>query len=403
MTWNTLHLAIREIWRNIFRSALTILGIVIGVAAVIIMVTLGRGATEKVSAGISSLGSNQLHVRPGAGSRGPGGVSSTGKSFDDDDIESIRQEVLGISFLTPISSQMVLAVYGNQNWSTILTGTDNDFFNVREWPIAKGRQFSENELRAGKLVCIIGATIATELFGNEDPLDASIRLGKVSCNIIGILDTKGQSTFGQNQDDTIVIPIKAFQRRIAGNRDIAAIYIAVQNGDVIKKVKNDIERLMRQRRNIGENDEDDFNVLDMQEIVERVISTTETLTALLGAVAAVSLLVGGIGIMNIMLVSVTERTREIGVRLAIGALESDVLRQFLLEAIVLSTFGGIMGIIIGLIGSASLAPLMGLPFIFDVEIIVIAFIFSSMVGVVFGYFPARKAARLNPIDALRHE
>ncbi len=403
MIWSTILLAMREIRRNILRSTLTILGIVIGVAAVIVMVTLGRGATAQVTSDIASLGSNQLHVRPGAGSRGPGGVRGEEEPFDIEDVEAISQEISGIAALAPTSSKAVLAVYGNQNWNTSITGTNNSFFSVRDWSIATGVEFSESELRAGTLVCIIGATIKKELFGTEDPLGAAIRLGKVSCTVIATLASKGQSTFGQDEDDIIVTPLKAFQRRIAGNRDISTIYVTAKNGDVIKKVKNDIEGLMRQRRHITEKDEDDFNVRDMQEIVARVTSSTEILTALLGAVAGVSLLVGGIGIMNIMLVSVTERTREIGVRLAIGALERDVLRQFLVEAIVLSTFGGIMGIIIGLTGSILLAPLLGVPFIFDPVIILIAFAFSSVVGVVFGYFPARKAARLDPIDALRHE
>ncbi len=403
MIWSTILLAMREIRRNILRSTLTILGIVIGVAAVIVMVILGRGATAQVTSDIASLGSNQLHVRPGAGSRGPGGVRGEEEPFDIEDVEAISQEISGIAALAPTSSKAVLAVYGNQNWNTSITGTNNSFFSVRDWSIATGVEFSESELRAGTLVCIIGATIKKELFGTEDPLGAAIRLGKVSCTVIATLASKGQSTFGQDEDDIIVTPLKAFQRRIAGNRDISTIYVTAQNGDVINKVKNDIEGLMRQRRHITEKDEDDFHVRDMQEIVARVTSSTKILTALLGAVAGVSLLVGGIGIMNIMLVSVTERTREIGVRLAIGALERDVLRQFLVEAIVLSTFGGIMGIIIGLTGSILLAPFLGVPFIFDPVIILIAFAFSSVVGVVFGYFPARKAARLDPIDALRHE
>lgn len=403
MIWNTLLLAMREIRRNILRSALTILGIVIGVAAVIVMVTVGRGATAQVTSEIASLGSNQLHVRTGADVRGPGGVRAMAERFDSDDVEAISREISGIAAIAPIASQPGLIVYGNENWSTTITGSNNSFFSVRDWPIATGREFTESELRAGKLVCIIGATIVEELFGAEDPLGTAIRLGKISCTVTGILNAKGQSTFGQDQDDVVVIPLKAFQRRIAGNRDISTIYVSAKSDDVITKVKNDIESLMRQRRHISEKDEDDFHVRDMQEIVARVTSTTEVLTALLGAVAGVSLLVGGIGIMNIMLVSVTERTREIGVRLAIGALESDVLRQFLVEAIVLATFGGVMGIIIGLTGSVFLAPLVGVPFIFDPDIIIIAFAFSSVVGVIFGYFPARKAARLDPIDALRHE
>lgn len=403
MMWNTILLAMREIRRNVLRSALTILGIVIGVAAVIIMVTLGRGATAQVTADIASLGSNQLHVRPGERFRGPGGIRGEADPFDNSDVESIREEITGTTAVAPIASQSILAVYGNRNWNTSITGTNNDFFIVREWPISNGREFTSSELRVGKPVCIIGATIVKELFAGDDPLGTAIRAGKLSCHVIGTLESKGQSTFGQDQDDLIIMPLKAFQRRIAGNQDIRAIYVSVNSSDIISKVKNDIELLMRQRRHISEKDEDDFHVRDMQEIVERVTSTTEVLTALLGAVAGVSLLVGGIGIMNIMLVSVTERTREIGIRLAIGALERDVLRQFLIEAIVLASFGGVIGIILGLSGSAFVAPMVGVPFVFDPLIIMIAFAFSGIVGIIFGYFPARKAARLNPIDALRHE
>ncbi len=403
MMWRTLLLAMREIRRNILRSALTILGIVIGVAAVIIMVTLGRGATAQVTADIASLGSNQIHVQPGERFRGAGGVRGAADPFENEDVLAINREISGITAVAPISAQSILAVYGNENWSTSISGTNNDFFKVREWPIASGREFTESELRTGKLVCIIGNTIVKELFGSENPLGISIRLGKISCSIIGTLTSKGQSTFGRDQDDVIVIPIKAFQRRISGNRDISTIYVSAQSREQIQKVKNDLVALLRQRRHIAETAEDDFHVHDMQEIVARVTSTTQVLTALLGAVAGVSLLVGGIGIMNIMLVSVTERTREIGIRLAIGALEHDVLRQFLVEAIVLAAFGGITGIIAGLSGSAIVAPLVGVPFVFDPVIIVIAFAFSTAVGVIFGYFPARKAARLDPIDALRHE
>lgn len=403
MMWNIILLAIREIRRNVLRSALTILGIVIGVAAVIIMVTVGRGATAQVTADIASLGSNQIHLQPGGRFRGPGGVRGEADPFTNSDVEAIRQEISGIRAVAPIASRASLAVYGNRNWNTSVSGTNNDFFTVREWAIANGREFTDSELRVGKLVCIIGATVAKELFAGNDPVGVSLRLGKLSCPIIGVLASKGQSTFGRDQDDLITIPLKAYQRRLAGNQDINTIYVSVVSGDVIAKVKSDIVLLLRQRRHISYQDEDDFHVHDMQEIVARVTGTTEVLTALLAAVAGVSLLVGGIGIMNIMLVSVTERTREIGIRLAIGALEKDVLRQFLIEAVVLATFGGVTGIIAGLTGAAIIAPMVGVPFVFDPIIIVIAFAFSSAVGVIFGYFPARKAALLDPIDALRHE
>jgi putative ABC transport system permease protein len=402
MFGNILVLAFRELRRNVMRSALTILGIVIGVAAVIVMVTLGRGTTRQVAAEIASLGSNQLQVRPGERFR-PGGVRATADQFQLSDAEAIERDVAGIRAVAPLASATQLAVYGNANWRTSVVGSNNNFFVARDWDVQTGREFTDSEERAGKLVCVIGKTVRDNLFGNQDPLEASIRLGKLSCEVIGVLATKGQSTFGQDQDDLVVVPIRGFQRRIAGNRDVNTIYITVQSGDLIPKVKQDVEALMRQRRHIRPGEEDDFHVRDIQEIAERVTSTTETLTALLGAVAAVSLLVGGIGIMNIMLVSVTERTREIGIRLAIGALERDVLRQFLVEAVVLASIGGTAGIVLGLSGSAMASPMLGVPFVFDPAITLVAFLFSAAVGVVFGYFPARKAARLNPIDALRHE
>ncbi|MBW1795672.1 MAG: ABC transporter permease [Deltaproteobacteria bacterium] len=403
MIWNAILLAFRDIRRNVMRSSLTMLGIVIGVAAVITMVTLGRGATERVTADIVSLGSNLLHVRQGQRFRGHGGVRSAADPFDLQDVKAIAREISGVAAAAPVTSQTVLSVYGNENWTTSVVGSDNAFFKTRKWSIESGRQFIDSELRVGKPVCILGNTVRKELFGAQSPLGASIRLGKLSCQVIGVLEPKGLSTFGRDQDDIVVVPVRAFQRRISGNQDINAIYVSAQSGDVTEKVKQDIELLMRQRRHISATEEDDFYVRDMKELVARVTSTTRVLTALLGAVAAVSLVVGGIGIMNIMLVSVTERTREIGIRIAIGALERDVLRQFLVEAIVLSSLGGVVGIVLGLASCAIGAPMLGVPFIFDPVIMVIAVAFSGAIGVIFGYFPARKAARLDPIEALRHE
>ena len=402
MFGNIIQLAFRELRRNVLRSALTILGIVIGVAAVIIMVTLGRGTTQQVTEEIASLGSNQLQVRPGERFR-PGGVRTAAEQFELADAEAIEREIAGVRAVAPVASRTLLTVYGNANWRTSVIGSDNSFFVAREWDVESGREFTDSEVRSGKLVCVIGATVRDNLFGNQNPLAASIRLGKLSCEVIGVLAEKGQSTFGMDQDDVVIVPIRGFQRRIAGNLDVNTIYITAQSSDLIDKIKQDVEALMRQRRHVSANEEDNFYVRDIREITERVTSTTETLTALLGAVAAVSLLVGGIGIMNIMLVSVTERTREIGIRLAIGALESDVLRQFLVEAVVLASVGGIVGIALGLSGSALVSPMLNIPFVFDPAITMIAFAFSAAVGVIFGYFPARKAARLNPIDALRHE
>ncbi len=403
MLWNALLLAMREIRRNVMRSFLTILGIVIGVAAVIIMVTIGSGATVQVTRQIESLGSNLLHVRPGQRGGGPGGARITADMFKVDDAETIAREISGLAAVAPIASKATQAIYGNENWSTMVTGSNNQFFKAGNWSLEVGRQFAENELRAGKAVCILGATIRKELFGGQNPLGVTIRLQKLSCQVVGVLESKGQSSFGSDQDDFVLLPLRAVQRRIAGNTDVSSIFVSAQDGVSTEKVKQDIEQLLRERRRVAAGEDNDFHVNDMQELVSMMAGTTRVLTQLLGAVAAVSLLVGGIGIMNIMLVSVTERTREIGIRLAIGALEREVLMQFLVEAVVLSSLGGIIGIVLALTGSVALADMMQVPFVFNANIIAVAFIFSAAVGVIFGYFPARKAARLDPIDALRHE
>jgi putative ABC transport system permease protein len=402
MFLETILIAMREIRRNVMRSSLTILGIVIGVAAVITMVTVGDGATRQVAFEISSLGSNMLDVRPGQSFHGPGGTRSGAPMFKIADAEALERDVAGLAGVAPITGRSVQAIYGNENWSTNITGSTNNFLQVRNWVLSGGRQFTDGELRAGAAVCIIGATIHKQLFGEQDPVGRTIRLEKISCQVIGELKSKGQSGFGTDQDDFVLIPLRTVQRRIVGNNDISSISVSAKDGVSTEKVKEDIERLLRERRHLGKK-EDDFNVRDMQEIVKTLTGTTKLLTTLLGAVAAVSLLVGGIGIMNIMLVSVTERTREIGIRLAIGAMEKQVLMQFLIEAVVLSCFGGIIGIILGIAASAAGAGALRVPFILNVGIVAVSFIFSAAVGVVFGYFPARKAAHLDPIEALRHE
>jgi putative ABC transport system permease protein len=399
--WNTIWLALMEIKRNVMRSFLTILGIVIGVGAVITMVTIGGGATVQVREQIAGMGSNLLMVSPGK-RLGPG-QSSGNVPFKEADVEAIMREVSSIAAVAPVSSQSMQAILGNQNWSTQVTGSDNRYFFVTNRSIGTGRQFNESELRAGAAVCIIGETVRKKLFGGQEVLGEKIRLQKLSCEVIGLMAEKGQSTMGQDQDDMVVIPLRTLQRRVTGTQDVSLIQVSVRDGASTDKVQKDIVTLMRERRHLGPSDDENFHVMDMKEIAKMLTGTTELLTALLSAVAAVSLLVGGIGIMNIVLVSVTERTREIGVRLAIGALEREVLMQFLIEAVVLSSLGGALGIMLALAASLWLAGILRVPFIFNGPIVLVAFLFSAAVGMIFGYFPALKAARLDPIEALRHE
>ena len=401
MLWSTILLALREIKRNVMRSVLTILGIVIGVGAVITMVTIGGGATAQVKDQIASMGSNLLMVTPGK-RLGPGQSSDT-VLFKVSDGEAMLREISSVAAVAPVSSKSIQAVFGNENWSTQVTGSDNQYIRVTNRSVRTGRQFNDGELRGGAAVCIVGETVCKKLFGGQDALGEKLRLEKLSCQVIGLLEAKGQSTMGTDQDDIVVIPLRTYQRRISGNQDVAMFQVSVQQGASTEKVQRDIRLLMRERRHLSPSDDDNFNVMDMKEIAEMLTGTTQLLTALLSAVAAVSLLVGGIGIMNIMLVSVTERTREIGIRLAIGALEREVLLQFLVEAVVLSSFGGLIGIVLSLSASVWLAAVLRVPFVFNAGIVIVAFLFSAAVGVVFGYFPALKAARLDPIEALRHE
>ena len=402
MIWNAFMLALRAVLRNRMRSFLTILGVVIGVAAVVTLVTVGGGVTAKVAEDMAKLGTNLLMVRPGQ-FRGPGGGSSDAKDFTLKDLEAIRREIPNLAGAAPSGNSSGIAVYGNTNWSTSIRGTDNQYFTVKDWALAEGRNFSTSEIRSGLAVCVLGQTVRKELFGSASPLGARIRFKNISLQVIGVLTAKGTTGMGSDQDDTVIIPLRAFQRRIAGNQDIKMIEVKVRDGASTSAVQATIEDLLRERRRIGKGEENNFRVFDMTEIVSTMQSTTKVLTALLGAVAAVSLLVGGIGIMNIMMVSVTERTREIGTRLAVGALDRDVMIQFLVEAMVLSSLGGVIGLIIALTGSYALVKVLQVPLILNVGVNVLAFFFSAAVGMIFGFFPARKAAHLDPIEALRHE
>ena len=397
----TLWMALREIRRNTLRSILTMLGIVIGVGAVIALVTIGEGATARVKADIAKLGDNLLIVTPGGGRRGPS--TTPAPAFTRTDSVAIRREVTGAERVAPTATRQVQIVSGNRNAQTQAVGTTPPYLEIRAYTITKGRMFSEAESQMGRPLCVLGMTVVRTLFGSSDPLGASIRVDKLSCEVIGVLGGKGQSGMGQDQDDVVLVPLRALQKRVAGNDDVNAIYVSAQNSQATTRVRQRIESLFRERRRIDSGAEDNFRVRDMQEIAQTMSATTGTLTALLGAIAAVSLVVGGIGIMNIMLVSVTERTREIGIRLAIGARAREVLLQFLIEAVVLSTLGGLIGIGLGLVGSGLATRALAVPFVLLPDILLLSFVFSALVGILFGYLPAHKAARLNPIEALRHE
>ncbi|MDN5081951.1 ABC transporter permease [Aliarcobacter butzleri] len=403
MLSNAFLIAIKEIRRNILRSILTILGIVIGVASVIAMVMIGDGTTASVKESITKLGTNMLTLRVGQERRGPPREDNSSKAFQNEDITAIKNEIQNIKGVAAENSTKMNIVYGNKSNNSSVIGTNNDYFIIKDWALKDGRIFDDSELSSGKSSCIIGTTIVTQLFGDENPIGASIRLKNMTCNVIGILASKGAAAFGNDQDEIVIVPLKMYQRKIKGDKDVSSIIISITEERYIENAKTEITSLMQERRAVKIGEPDNFHIRDMKDVLDTMTSTTNMLTYLLGSIAAISLLVGGIGIMNIMLVSVTERTREIGTRLAIGAMESEVLLQFLVEAVVLSTWGGIIGIFLGLGIGYTIVNMMQLPFIINNQIIIISFVFSTLIGIIFGYFPARKAARLNPIDALRYE
>ena len=404
MIWNAFAIAVREIGRNPTRAFLTVLGIFIGVAAIITMVTLGQGATIAVKAQISSLGSNLLTLRPGAGF-GSRSASAGVPNFTEKDADCLGEQIASIAAIAPVRTASLSTIYLHNARSSTVTGTTPIYFQISKWNLADGRFFNEADLRSGSAVCVIGNTVRKELFDTGNPIGEKIRIGRASCEVIGLLATKGQAGMG-DQDDTIIVPLSALQRRMIGktsSHDISQISISAHDGTDSIALIAEVTTLMRQRRNLQSNQDNNFNIFDTRQIAETLGSTTQLMTMLLAAVAGVSLLVGGIGIMNIMLVSVTERTREIGIRLAIGATAREVLLQFLVEAVTLSCVGGLVGILLAIALCASLARIISVPFNFNLQINLIAFLFSAAVGVIFGYTPARGAARLNPIDALRHE
>ena len=401
MFGNTLRMALREIRRNVLRSSLTVLGIIIGVAAVIVIVTLGAGTPRQVQNEIAKMGSNMMTVMPGNQMHMGSGLAAP--PFDVADVNAIRRGASGVAAITPVSMRQMQVVIGNVNRRVNVMGSDAEFSIVRNWPVVEGRNFTASEARSGKTVCVIGSTIKNEMFAGTEPLGATIRIGKVPCEVIGVLESKGQAMFGGDQDETVVVPIRAFQRRLAGTTKVNQIYLSAEDADGIQDLKGEVDRIMRERRNIPDGGQVDFSIRDMTEVSTMMQTTTGVLTGFLTAIAAVSLLVGGIGIMNIMLVSVTERTREIGIRLAIGAQESEVMLQFLVEAAMLSAFGGLIGITLGTLAAAAMAPALNVPFVWQPSTMLYAFTFSALVGVVFGFMPARRAAQLDPIEALRHE
>ena len=402
MLLNTVLLALRGLRRNVMRSALTVLGIVIGISAVVTMVTLGNGTTRAVSDQIASLGSNLVIVMPGQ-RPGPGGGGAAAPRFHLADAEAIEEQVRGLRAVAPTAGESVTVIAMAKNWSTTVTGTTAAYFEAGNWTLASGRIFTEAEERSGTAVCVIGETVRAKLFGAANPVGSAIRVKQFSCEVIGLLQSKGTASMGRDQDDAVVVPLRTLQRRVSGSHDVGSIMVAAADGVSTDRVKASIEQLMRERRHIAEGEDDDFNVLDTKEIAQAMTGTTQLLTALLGAVAAVSLLVGGIGIMNIMLVSITERTREIGTRLASARSSGEVLLQFLVEAVTLSSLGGVIGNLLATGASVGLSGLMQVPFVFDARINVLAFAFSAGIGVLFGYLPARRAAHLDPIEALRHE
>jgi putative ABC transport system permease protein len=400
---NAFIIALREIRRNLTRAFLTVIGIVIGVAAVVTMVTLGRGATEVVKSQISNLGSNLLVVRPGQG----WGASQGVPQFSVNDVRAIRNQVQGIKAVAPFSNTNVPAVSFEKVRNTDVQGTTPEYFTIANWKFSLGQSFTEKDVLEGAAVCVIGETIRKELFGARvNPIGQKIRLLSMSVEVVGVTAVKGQGGFGDDLDDNIITPLTTLQRRLTGKaskQSVNQIMISGKDGYPSANIVAEVSALMRERRGLTSNETNNFSVFDSLQLAETVSSSTKVMTSLLGAVAGVSLLVGGIGIMNIMLVSVTERTREIGIRLAIGARAREVLLQFLVEAVTLSCVGGVAGIALAYGLCVSLAKVVGAPFLFDPKINLIAFVFSAAIGILFGFMPARRAAGLDPIDALRHE
>ena len=388
---------------NKMRSILTMLGIIIGVAAVIALVSIGNGVKQDIQNSISSLGSNLLMVMPGA-PRTPGVRPSAGsmKSLKVSDYEAISK-LDGVKAASPMTNGSYVVIYQNKNWTTSVSGVSYNYLDVNNWSMKSGRLLSEKNVQNRERVAVVGKTVVKNLFGDEDPVGAEIRVKNIPFRIIGVLNSKGSGAMGNDQDDMVIIPYTTAMERVEGVDYLRMIYVVGKDENGIDRLQSDIENLLRVRHGIKDTNLDDFNIQNMNSIMETMEETTGTLTLFLGAVAAISLVVGGIGIMNIMLVSVTERTREIGVRKALGATYSVIVTQFLIEAVVISLMGGIIGIILGIGSSKLIGMASGMSTVISVPTIVMSFAFSMAIGLIFGIYPARKAAKLNPIDALHYE
>ena len=405
----TFKIAVRALRVNKMRSALTMLGIIIGVSAVIAMVAVGAGASARIAEQIQSIGSNLIIVL--SGSTTSGGIrlgSGSALILTEDDASAIAREIPAVEMAAPTMRGTAQVVYGNQNWSTVIQATTPEYLGVREWTLAYGRPITPQDVTGAAKVALLGQTVAENLFGDADPLDQIIRIKKVPFTVIGILASKGQSSSGQDQDDVVVIPLSTGKKKVLGVsqanvRFVAAILVRARAPELIGEVVDQTTALLRQRHRTQAGQEDDFTIRNLSDIFAAREESARTMALLLGAIASVSLLVGGIGIMNIMLVSVTERTREIGLRMAVGARGRDILTQFLIEAFTLSLIGGIVGILIGVGTSTLLSSLAQWETLISLGAIVVAFCFSAAVGIFFGYYPARKAASLDPIEALRYE
>ena len=404
---STLKISLRALRVNKMRSALTMLGIIIGVGAVIAMLAIGTGASERISQQIASIGSNLIIILPGSTTSGGLRMGSGGQpTLTKDDADAILKECSAVQDVAPVLNGAAQVVYSNQNWSTGVYGTTPGMLNIRDWPLASGRPFTEQDVRSATKVCLLGLTVVENLFGSIDPIGQVIRIKKVPFTVIGVLDRKGQSPQGQDQDDTIYIPVTTAQKKIFGTAFpgmVRTIMVKAKSTEDLDLAEKQSTELLRQRHHLGPKKDNDFTVRNLTQIMQVAEQSTKVMTLLLGAIASVSLLVGGIGIMNIMLVSVTERTREIGIRMAVGAKTWDIRLQFIIEALTLSLIGGIIGIIVGITSSHIISTFAGWSTIVSALSIIMAFGFSGLVGIFFGFYPAYKASLLNPIDALRYE